>query len=144
MATIVLTTLMAVTAGSGWTRMNLPLVLGTLATSERERAMLIGVGFNLVMGWAFSVLYAAIFMALHHAGMLLGAVLGGLHGLFVVAVMLPLLPSVHPRMASEYAGPTPHRRLEPPGFMGLNYGRWTPLCIIGAHVVYGAVLGFLL
>ena len=33
-------------------------------------------------------------------------------------------------------------RLEPPGFMGLNYGRGTPLTLLAAQTVYGATLGF--
>ena len=40
---------------------------------------------------------------------------------------LPLIPGLHPRMASEYQGPTPTRQLEPPGFLALNYGRPTPI-----------------
>ena len=59
----------------------------------------------------------------------------------VSIVVLPLLPGVHPRMASEDAGPESHRSLEPPGFLGLNYGRYTPLVTLIAHVAYGAILG---
>jgi hypothetical protein len=44
-------------------------------------------------------------------------------------------------MVSEYYGPTPNRRLQPPGFMALNYGRQTPIVTIAAHVVYGAIIG---
>jgi hypothetical protein len=44
-------------------------------------------------------------------------------------------------MATEYDGPTPRRRLEPPGFMGLNYGDGTPLTTSLALVVYGMILG---
>jgi hypothetical protein len=31
--------------------------------------------------------------------------------------------------------------LEPPGLFALNYGGATPLVALGAHIVYGAVLG---
>jgi hypothetical protein len=54
---------------------------------------------------------------------------------------MPLLPGLHPRMVSEYDGPTPNRRLQPPGFMALNYGRRTPVVAIVAHVMYGAIIG---
>jgi hypothetical protein len=54
---------------------------------------------------------------------------------------MSLLPGFHPRMVSEYYGPTPKRRLQPPGFMALNYGRQTPTGTIAAHVVYGAIIG---
>jgi hypothetical protein len=51
------------------------------------------------------------------------------------------LPALHPRMANEQRGPTPTRQLEPPGFLALNYGYRTPLSVVLAHVLYGAVLG---
>ena len=44
-------------------------------------------------------------------------------------------------MASEQRGPTPTRQLEPLGFLALNYGRRTPLSVVIAHVLYGAILG---
>jgi len=47
----------------------------------------------------------------------------------------------HPRMATEQRGPEPTRQLEPPGFLAMNYGRRTPVSVIIAHLVYGAVLG---
>jgi hypothetical protein len=63
------------------------------------------------------------------------------HALFVHAVGMPLLPGLHPRMVSEYYGPTPNRRLQPPGFLALNYGRQTPFVAIVAHIIYGAIIG---
>jgi hypothetical protein len=44
-------------------------------------------------------------------------------------------------MASEYDGPTELRQLEPPGFMGTNYGLRTPLTTLLGQAVYGATLG---
>ena len=44
-------------------------------------------------------------------------------------------------MASEQRGPTPTRLLEPPGFLGLNYGERTPISVMLAHLVYGGILG---
>jgi hypothetical protein len=44
-------------------------------------------------------------------------------------------------MASEYEGPIRGRRLQPPGFLALNYGYRTPLTTILAHAVYGLILG---
>src|SRR5690554_6406179 len=66
---------------------------------------------------------------------------GLIHALFVLLILTPLLPSVHPRMASERSGPTSRRQLEPPGFFALHYGFRTPLVTIVAHLLYGAVLG---
>jgi hypothetical protein len=56
-------------------------------------------------------------------------------------IFLPLLPYYHPRVATEYDAPTSTRRLEPPGFFGLNYGLGTPAVLLVAQTAYGAVLG---
>ncbi len=63
------------------------------------------------------------------------------HSLFVLLVVMYILPGLHPHMASEQRGPDPTRQLEPPGFLALNYGRRTPVVLVGAHVIYGAILG---
>ena len=55
--------------------------------------------------------------------------IGLVHGAFVLAVALPVLPGVHPRMASELRGPTVARQLEPPGFLALHYGVRTPISV---------------
>jgi uncharacterized membrane protein YagU involved in acid resistance len=92
-------------------------------------------------GWAFAFLYAAIFEAMATATGWLGAGIGLAHALFVLVVGMPVLPGLHPRMVSEYYGPTPNRRLQPPGFMALNYGHQTPIVAIVAHLLYGAIIG---
>jgi hypothetical protein len=70
-----------------------------------------------------------------------GALIGLVHGTFVIVVVLPVLPGMHPRMASEIRGPTVVEQLEPPGFLGKNYGYPTPISVVIAHVVFGAILG---
>ena len=140
-ATIALTVAMAACHGLGLTRMSIPFLLGTMLTPNRDRALVVGVLFHVVNGWLFALLYAATFEALNVATWWLGAGIGLVHALFVLAVGMPALPGLHPRMVSEYYGPTPNRRLQPPGFMALNYGRRTPLVAIAAHLLYGAILG---
>jgi hypothetical protein len=54
---------------------------------------------------------------------------------------MPMLPFIHPRMASEYDGASAIRLLEPPGFMGLNYGYRTPATTLVGQAMYGTVLG---
>jgi len=54
---------------------------------------------------------------------------------------LPVLPALHPRMANEQYGPTVVRQLEPPGFLGLHYGIRTPISVLAAHAIFGAILG---
>jgi hypothetical protein len=140
-ATVVLTTIMAGSQGLGLTRMNLPYLLGTIVTRDRDRARLVGIGIHLVNGWLFALLYLAIFRAWGSGGVALGALAGAAHALFVLAVVMPALPGLHPRMAEQHRGPTTPRPLEPPGFMALHYGYRTPLSVLIAHVVYGAILG---
>jgi hypothetical protein len=70
-----------------------------------------------------------------------GVAIGVVHAMFVLAVGLPALPGLHPRMASEAQGPTVVRQLEPPGFLALHYGARTPVSVVVAHVVYGLVMG---
>jgi uncharacterized membrane protein YagU involved in acid resistance len=140
-ATVVLTLLMATSQGVGFTRMSIPYLLGTMVTPNRDRAKVLGVAVHLVNGWIFALAYLAVFHALGHASWALGAGIGAVHALFVLAVLFPVLPGIHPRMASEHQGPTGARQLEPPGFFALHYGYRTPLSVIAAHLVYGAVLG---
>ena len=140
-ATVTLTTLMAAAQGLGLSRMSIPLLLGTMFTPSRDRAMAIGPAVHLLNGWLFALLYVAGFEALETATWWLGAAGGGLHALFVLTVLLPLMPAIHPRMVSESFGPTVNRQLQPPGFMALNYGPGTPIAALLAHLAYGAILG---
>jgi hypothetical protein len=139
--TIVLSTLAAACQGLGLTRINLPLILGTMVTPNRDRAKAIGLGIHLVNGWIFSLLYIATFHVLGRATWWIGGAIGLLHSLFILTVVMRLLPGIHPRMASEHHGPTVARQLEPPGFLALNYGVGTPLAIVVAHILFGMVLG---
>lgn len=140
-ATLVLTTLNAAGRGFGISRMTIPYMLGTMLTPDRGRAPLWGFLVHLMNGWIFAFLYVAIFESWGRAGWLPGAGMGLIHALIVLIALMPLLPGVHPRMASEEQGPEPTRDLEPPGFLALNYGRRTPAVAVVAHVVYGAILG---
>jgi hypothetical protein len=63
------------------------------------------------------------------------------HGAAFLVLFMPLLPGIHPRMASERTGPDPTHALEPPGFLALNYGSMTPAFTMLGHVVYGMILG---
>lgn len=139
--TALLTTLLSLSQGLGFTRMSIPYLLGTLVTPDRDRSKLYGVLVHLVNGWIFSLMYVLAFHAWGGATWWKGVALGALHGTFVVAVILPVLPALHPRMASETAGPTVVRQLEPPGFLGLHYGLGTPLSALIGHVLFGLVLG---
>jgi hypothetical protein len=136
-----LTTTLACSQGLGLTRMNLPYILGTIFTPDRDKARLCGLLVQLLNGWAFSLLYVFVFQSWGAANWWRGLSIGVLHGLFVLAVVMSVLPGLHPRMASEQHGPSANRALEPPGFFGLNYGRGTPVSVILSHAMFGMVLG---
>jgi uncharacterized membrane protein YagU involved in acid resistance len=116
-------------------------MLGAIFTPSRDRARLIGFGVHLLNGWIFSLGYVAAFQAWGRATWWAGAALGLLQALFVLTVIMGLMPGLHPRMASEHKGPTVTRQLEPPGFLALNYGYQTPVSVVLAHLIYGAILG---
>ena len=61
--TVFLTAMMAGSQGLGLSRMNLPYLLGTMFTPDRDRAKLVGVLAHFVNGWLFSLVYVAAFHA---------------------------------------------------------------------------------
>lgn len=140
-ATVVLTTLMAGSQRLGHSRMNVPYMLGTMITPNRDRAKIWGIFLHLANGWIFSLVYVGAFEAWGRATWWLGALVGLVHALFVLVVALPALPGMHPRMASESRGPEMVEQLEPPGFLGLHYGTATPVSVLAAHLAFGAILG---
>lgn len=140
-ATLVLSTVMEGSRGLGISRMSIPFMLGVIFTDDRDRARVYGFVVHVLDGWLFAVVYALVFQSLGRASWWIGGGLGVAHGLVVLVVLMPLMPGLHPRMASEEQGPEPTRSLEPPGFMALNYGRRTPLVTLAAHLTYGIILG---
>jgi uncharacterized membrane protein YagU involved in acid resistance len=140
-ATLALTSVMAGSQGLHLARMNLPYMLGSMFTPSRQRAKVIGFVLHLLNGWIFSLAYVAAFHSWGRATWWAGAAIGLVQAIFVLTVGVSLLPSLHPRMASEEKGPTVTRQLEPPGFLALNYGYQTPVSVLLAHVIYGAILG---
>jgi uncharacterized membrane protein YagU involved in acid resistance len=139
-STIVLNVVLATSQGMGMTRMNIPYLLGSMFTYDRDRAKLVGIAVHVLNGWAFSLLYVGIFHV-WGATWWKGALMGFVHAAFVLVVMMPAFPALHPAMASERRGPTVVRRLEPPGFLGLHYGVQTPISVVIAHVIFGMILG---
>lgn len=140
-ATVVLTAIMVSAHLAGISRLDLPLMLGTIFVRDPDRARLAGFFVHLVVGQAFALFYAGAFRLIGTSGLLLGALLGLFHATASLVVLIPLLPAMHPRMASERTGPEFEVGLEPPGALGLNYGRFTPVVAVVAHLAYGAVLG---
>ncbi|MDQ6801518.1 MAG: hypothetical protein M3041_11835 [Acidobacteriota bacterium] len=140
-ATLILTVSLLSAQSLGITRIDMSFILGTMVTPRRDRAKAIGYGMHVLIGLAAAFFYGAIFASLGMSSWWLGGAVGILQGLVVCLVVLPLLPAIHPRMVSDARGPQPTRLLEPPGRMGLNYGRRTPIVLLVAHALFGVVLG---
>jgi len=140
-ATVVLTAILSGSQSLGLTRMNLPYILGTMLTPDRDRAKAVGILVHLLNGWVFSLVYVAAFHQWGGPAWWKGAAIGAVHAAFVLVAGMPALPGLHPRMASEARGPTVVRQLEPAGFLALNYGRRTPISVLLAHLAFGAILG---
>jgi hypothetical protein len=140
-ATLVLTTVSSTGRSLGLTRMDIPYILGTFYTDNRNKAGWLGFFMHLVNGWVFALLYIALMEQFHlkhwWAGMLMGLFQAG----FLLTLVVQLMPRIHPRMASEERGPEVTRQLEPPGAFALNYGRQTPIVVLVTHLIYGGMLG---
>lgn len=144
LATAVLTAVMIAAQLGGLSRLDLPLILGTVVTPDPDKARVAGFSLHLVVGQVFALGYGAAFALLGEATWWLGGLFGALHGAIALMVLLPTLAGIHPRMASGRAGPESTAVLEPPGLLGLNYGPQTPLVAMAAHLTYGIALGLLL
>src|SRR5262249_517761 len=140
-ATVVLTALTILGQSLGLTRIDLPFIIGTMLTPDRDRARFVGTAMHVINGWIFAFVYRRFFRNVHVATWWFGALIGVTQGLFVVVALLPVLPGIHPRMVSDFRGPEPTRLLEPPGFLAQNYGRSTAAVLLVAHAIYGAILG---
>ena len=140
--TVVLTTTLRLSQALGVTRMDIPLLLGTVFTADRRRAAVVGYAVHFANGVLFSLAYAAVFWAVGSAGWLFGALLGVVHAFFAGGALVNvLLPAVHPRMGTPWSDAEETPLLEPPGFMLANYGRHTTIATVVAHVAYGAIVG---
>ncbi len=140
--TIVLTSGLRGAQELGWTRMDIPLLLGTAFSDNRSLASVIGYAVHFANGLVFSLGYYGVFRAVGHAGWGFGAALGVVHAAFSGGVLVTvLLPAVHPRMGTPWSDAEETPLLEPPGFMLMNYGRRTAIWTLVTHVAYGAIVG---
>ena len=126
----------------GWTRMDIPFLLGTVFTENRRLAAVIGWVVHLVNGLLFALLYAAVFAATGLTSWWFGLALGAVHAGFVGGALVNvMLPAVHPRMGTPWTDAEETPLLEPPGFMLFNYGRRTALVTLVLHLMYGTIVG---
>jgi hypothetical protein len=144
LATFVLTTTIRLATEAGLTRLDLALILGTLVTQNRRKARAIGSAFHLAIGLVVALGYALLFRSIGWSAWWLGALLGIVHTLLISTVLInELLPVVHPLMGTPETAAHEIALIEPPGFLMLNYGPHTFLVTLVAHVLYGAILGWI-
>lgn len=139
--TVVLTSVLRAATELHLTRIDLPFLLGTIVTGDRSRAKALGYLAHFLVGFAFALVYYALFAVLGRHDWWLGAVFGLAHGVISGTVLVNVaLPLVHPRMGSELSDATTNALLEPPGFLARNYGPQTALAGLVAHVLYGVIV----
>jgi hypothetical protein len=143
-ATVALTAALVTAQLAGLTRMDIPMLLGTVFVEDPDKARVVGFFVHLVNGQIFALMYAIGFAVLDEANWWLGTAFGAFHGFVALTLIVPMLPGFHPRMASERSGPDPKKVLEPPGLFAHNYGRQTTLVTLIAHAIYGMLLGIFL
>jgi hypothetical protein len=126
----------------GWTRMDIPFLLGTIFTENRRLAAVLGYFSHLAIGLVFGLLYAAVFAATGLTTWWFGLLLGGVQAAFIGGSLANLLlPSVHPRMGTPWTDAEETPLLEPPGFMLANYGRSTMAITLVLQLAFGAIVG---
>lgn len=140
-ATTAMAAILQLSQGLGFSRMSLTFLLGSAISGNRSWASVLGFMLYIAGGWLFAFIYFLFFSSIGIYTWWIGVILGLVHGTFLLVCVIPLLPYVHPRMASEHHGATRLRQLEPPGFLAMNYGYQTPLAALLAQAVYGGVLG---
>ena len=105
--TLALVTIIKAASEAGMTRMDLPLLLGTVVSANRRKARATGYVFHFMLGILFAEAYAAFFSIIGRSSWQIGALLGALHAIFTATVLVSvLLPVVHPRMATATRRPT--------------------------------------
>lgn len=140
--TLVLSTALRLGSALRWTRIDLTFLVGTMVTTDRRRAKLLGWALHAAAGQAFGLVYAGVFVASGTSGWWLGALLGLLHGIVAgTAIVEILVPLAHRNIGTASTAANGSPLLEPPGFMMLNYGRVTPAVTVAGHVAYGALVG---
>lgn len=136
--TCAMTAAMMMGRAMGMTSMDIALITGGMMTGDERRARMVGMVVHfVVMGTVvFGLIYAAVFHWTGSAGWLAGLVTGLVHGLVVGVLAMPMMGAVHPRMRGSGDG----FRLGAPGFMGIGYGKGTPMGLLMGHLIYGVVV----
>ena len=118
------------------TDMNLELMTGSLFTGRAdEAAWRLGLVAHVLIGAAFGGIYAGLFRLFRLSGPQLGVAVAAYHAV-LTGVLLPLQDAAHPLVLSGDFLPT--------GPFAAELGLLEPALLVGAHLLYGAVVGALL
>ena len=136
--TLAMTAVMMAGRAGGMTSMDLPLTIGGLLSGDEGKARRLGMVIHvLMMGTVvFGVIYGLLFAAFDSDTALTGLLIGVVDGLIFGLMVLPMMPAIHPRMKATAGG----FQLDPPGVLGIAYGKATALGIVMSHAVYGLVV----
>lgn len=132
-------------------KMNLFMMLGSMALPVGAAAFLMGAMVHAGMSAVFGLVHAAAFSILdidsNQAAW--GLLFGGVHWA-VVGMALGMLPLMHPRLrragkglAANAGDSDPDGLLDAPGFYALNYPMMTALGFLMLHLLFGVVVGAL-
>ena len=123
--TSVMTLFLFIPRWAGWSKVDVIRAGGALVVGMNSKAFIVGMGIHLLMGVGFSYLYAA-FLGLSHLpfNTLTGSLLGSLHGVVVMLLVAILIMEHHPIARYHERGPA------------------TGLAQLGAHILYGATVGW--
>lgn len=126
----------------GWTRMDIPFLLGTIFTENRRVAAVVGYFAHIAISLVFALLYASVFLATGLTTWWFGLALGVVQAAFTGGALASLLlPAVHPRMGTPWTDAEETPLLEPPGYLLFNYGRGTMLITLVLQLMFGAIVG---
>lgn len=123
----------------GMTSMDLLRTLGTMVSPKATGSTVYATGLmmHVMMGLAFGLVHAGLLHALDPStngeAVVLGLVLGAVHGMLVTVAMPMMLTMAHPLVR---AGDAPA-----PGIVMTGFGKMTPMGIVMAHVAFGVVAG---
>ena len=68
-ATVAMTAVLQASQGFGWSRLSLPLLVGTFLTGQRDHAVVGGYVLYVIGGWLFAFLYFLLFDTIGWRGM---------------------------------------------------------------------------
>jgi uncharacterized membrane protein YagU involved in acid resistance len=103
--TVVMTMLMVVAPAMGMPKMDIVGMLGSMFTSSKGTATVVGWVVHLMMGIIFAIIYALVWsLGIGSTTWLWGLIFGAVHAI-VAIVMMPMMMRMHPRPPQVAAGP---------------------------------------